>query len=51
MVYGASHPFSTIYPSESYVKPHSAKDKIPLEVLPFGGDVQPSINLHESAER
>lgn len=43
VVYGASHSFSGIHPSESHPKLHSAKDKIPLEVLPFG-DVQPSIN-------
>lgn len=48
VVYSASLSFSGIYPSESRLKPHSAKDKIPLEVLPFG-DVQPGVNLRETS--
>ena len=51
VVYGASDSFSGIYPSESHLKPHSDKDKIPLEVLPFGGDVQPGANLRETSRR
>ena len=40
-----------IYPSEAHLKPHGDKDKIPLEVLPFREDVQPSVKLHETSRR
>lgn len=38
-----------IYPSEPHLELHGAKDKIPLDVLPFGGDVQPGVNLRETS--
>lgn len=48
VVNGASHSSGGIYPSEPHLELHGAKDKIPLEVLPCGGDVQPGVNLQTS---
>lgn len=51
VVYTSSHSSKGVYPSESDLKPHSAKDTVLLEVLSFSSDIQPGAKLHEKQQK